>query len=154
MGGYPSDQTPSRCNGYPIDWMILEVLWISLAIYPAGYHQLIPSGYVKIAIENGPLIVDLPTKNVIFNSYLSFQRVDGKHPMILDGLKMVETCFNHPLNWWFIGFRWPIHRFGMPWQWVFAPFGATHDLVTSSIIRYLFKSLKELLELLFLPNTH
>ena len=44
MGGYPSDQTPSRCNGYPIDWMILQVLWISLAIYPAGYHQLIPSG--------------------------------------------------------------------------------------------------------------
>ena len=26
------------------------------------YHQ-IPSGYVKIAIENGPFIVDLPIKN-------------------------------------------------------------------------------------------
>ena len=26
-------------------------------------YPLDPSGYVKIAIENGPLIVDLPTKN-------------------------------------------------------------------------------------------
>jgi hypothetical protein len=31
-----------------------ELSWICVGI---------PSGYVKIAIDNGPLIVDLPTKN-------------------------------------------------------------------------------------------
>ena len=31
--------------------------------YPSGGSVIVPSGYVKIAIENGPLIVDLPMKD-------------------------------------------------------------------------------------------
>jgi hypothetical protein len=31
-----------------------------------GLNKQIPSGYVNIAIENGPFIVDLPMKNCDF----------------------------------------------------------------------------------------
>jgi hypothetical protein len=32
---------------------------------------MLPSGYVKIAIENGTFIVDFPIKIVIFHGYVS-----------------------------------------------------------------------------------
>ena len=38
--------------------MFYTVLWEN-----HGEYMGIPSGYVKIAIENGPFIVDLPIKN-------------------------------------------------------------------------------------------
>ena len=43
-----------------------------------GWSMGVPSGYVKIVLENGPVeIVDLATKNVgSFNSYVNvYQRV-------------------------------------------------------------------------------
>ena len=42
---------------------------LSMTLMGTGIQ--LPSGYVKIAIENGPFIVDFPLKMVIFHSYVS-----------------------------------------------------------------------------------
>ena len=44
-------------------------------IFPQSMYNRRPSGYVKIDIEYGPFIVDFPTKMLIFNSYVAYQRV-------------------------------------------------------------------------------
>ena len=56
----------------------------------------------NVAIENGPFIVDLPTKNVIFNSYVSLP--EGRWQTSHD-FGWVET----PSQIGGAGFRWPIH---------------------------------------------
>ena len=58
--------------------------------YKSGIYHDLPSGYVKMAIENGTFIVDFPIKRmVIFYSYASLPwftmiyhwRVAAGHPM-------------------------------------------------------------------------
>ena len=44
----------------------------------------VPSGYVKIAIENGPFIVELPMKMVVFHSYVSLPEGTNFSPNILE----------------------------------------------------------------------
>ena len=61
-----------------------------------------PLVMTNVAIENGPFIVDLPTKNVIFNSYVSLP--EGRWQTSHD-FGWVET----PSQIGGAGFRWPIH---------------------------------------------
>ena len=48
-----------------------------------------PSGYVKIAIENGPCIVVYPLKMVIFHSYVSLP--EGNSYKLIHGHKTPIT---------------------------------------------------------------
>ena len=61
-----------------------------------------PLVMTNVAIENGPFIVDLPTKNVIFNSYVSLP--EGRWQTSHD-FGWVET----PSQIGGAGFRWSIH---------------------------------------------
>jgi len=65
---------------------------------------MIPSGYVKIAIENGPLIVVFPIKNGDFHSYVSLPEgtweiarrngsyQNGKHVIPRQGIRPPLLC--------------------------------------------------------------
>jgi hypothetical protein len=55
-----------------------NIIWcFCLRLFSLAGQIMLPSGYVKIAIENGPVeIVDLPIEIVIFHSFLYiYQRV-------------------------------------------------------------------------------
>jgi len=42
------------------------------------------------------------------NAVITSELIGGKHPMILFGFQQFQHVSSIQ-NWWFIGFRWPIH---------------------------------------------
>jgi len=65
--------------GYIYSINVLHKTLLTTADVKEKNNHVVPSGYVKIAIENGPFIVDLPIKDEgSFHSYVNvYERVSS-----------------------------------------------------------------------------